>query len=265
MSDVLVEKYRRDEVFRIAERTGIMRRLQYLVPSAGCITETEVKEVYDQAKRMLRRVGHNSDAYDDRKRLIACVSLLTGVIYGYLEDALDDETDVRFWDEFCPPLVDIARKSMSDPGFEAVEKVMRRVDASFNVVTDNHPILFHSSFEQPLVEATENHGLPELSYRVPGTARMGHGIYVSGEGWGNKRDPETWKNIIDDIGLEAGSIVVAVDDSPAKLAALINHKAFKGLSNVYPVLLGRNDKEVCLARTIETMEELPNLVSELMN
>ncbi len=148
---------------------------------------------------------------------------------------------------------------MKPPSFQALKKLPDGTILS--VVTDNHPRLFLAAFGPSLETMFERYGLPSLKYRVPASKAAGNACYVSGEGWGLKKDPGTWKKILSDQSVTCGDLVFLIDDSPAKLMGLLGYDSEAA---VFPICYDppHNGKDSLI--TVKNMEEAVLLINRIV-
>lgn len=239
VSDAGIENLRKTTVFRTAKNAGIIDGMSSVNRKVKYITESEIESAYGNAKSMLKKQSGGAEAYSDINRLAAAISLVIGEAdYRKLLSGVSDESASKFWVEYCTAIREVTSESVQEGSLEAIRQVINISGARLSIVSDNWPLLFHKAFEPVIRQKFLEFGLPAMEYRVPSARRSTNNcIYVSGDGWGNKKSPDTWKSILGDLGISKNSTVFFVDDSQDKLSGFSGYVNTSGMKHAHSVHL----------------------------
>ncbi|MEW6035828.1 MAG: hypothetical protein AB1529_04405 [Candidatus Micrarchaeota archaeon] len=257
MCDKKVERARRDVSLGAALRSRVLHDMATSVPSVRRIKEGDFRSLYQEAKERLKQ--SELDPYDDINRLAFSLSLVCGADPDALIRVVAEQSRERFFEYLSVPLGPVALESMNPRSFQALKNLPDGTILS--VVTDNHPRLFLAAFGPALETMFERYDLPPVKYRVLASRTAGNACYVSGEGWGLKKDPETWKKILSDQSVASGDLVFLIDDSPAKLMGFLGYDSGAA---VFPICYDppHDVKDPLIA--VKTMEEAVLLINRLV-
>lgn len=265
LDDSRVEALRKTTVLEAARESGVLEDIRKVVPSAANVSPSLIVDNYDRGKALLKQTASGAEAYNDVNRLAATMAVVLDLNdYRVLADSVGKEAVRRFWPIFCGPIREAALGSIRADSLEVLRELLDRYETGFHIVTDNWPDLFHNAFEPAITDRFGQCGLPQMEYRIPATPRKTlNCTYVSGEGWGNKKRPETWERILGDLSVSGEDRIFFVDDSASKLAGLDQYAASVGLPHVQTVHLKLKPAESSDAGgTISNMRELITVVGE---
>lgn len=271
MDDTGVEPARAHYGFCAASRSGIYERMREAAArispdgarALGSLDSGAFAEIYDDAKRRLKKLAKEAEAYSDVNRVAMVMAVSAGLQdYKSLVQDLTEEEVQRFWEELCPNVEEEVYKGINAEFFNVTSEILARwQDARLHLVTDNWPQFYLGAIEPALRRRIgEAKGrakrAPEFAYRrMSDREETRSRAYISGEGWGNKANPETWGRILNDLGAGHMDTVIFVDDSARKLRGLQRYAEESRL--VVPVLVHfRKDEE---GETDLTMESVSNI------
>jgi len=207
----------------------------------------------------------------------------------------------RFFGELAPKVLADSKGAMDPKAIRALSISLRHGRESgykpgFDLVSDNIPELYKGAFHRLVSNAFTETGkntktrLKSPKYRkkprnkvwgkMASLARptSRSNAYISGEGWGDKRKPETWKGILEDKELlkgksiRRGDKVFFVDESLEKLHGFFEGAASNGIKEAYPVLLDlKKERPLNFTRgagfsplVIHDMTQLPFLMQRIL-
>jgi hypothetical protein len=216
------------------------------------VSLADFRAAYKQGKETLKADSSGAEAYDDINRTAATLleaaraknpSLVSGLSYKDITAGINKKRRMAFFRRFAGPVERAAYKSINSELFSTIAGMMQKAKAGgikirIDVVTDNNPILYRTAFQKAISSAAREYAkeagrhLPKIRYRRRPKTMFGKAVrattlllspagksrvYISGESWGNKKNPETWKRILKDRDVEKGEKVIFVDDSLKKL------------------------------------------------
>ena len=241
MDDIGVEHVRAEYEFEAASRSGIYERIavnaERLIPGSHDLLEKidgkRFAEIYPEAKQHLKNMFSGAEAYSDINRVGMTAALLLGtsehteVIFGRVIEDISEGEIQRFWGELCSYVEPKVYEGIREEFFDAVSEILDSTPGvGVHIVTDNWPEFYLGAIEPALrrrIEKARERGrnVPRFAYRHFGEEPISDShAYISGEGWGNKINPKTWKNIlVDDLNV-CEDRVIFVDDSLKKLGGL---------------------------------------------
>lgn len=278
MDDRDVEPARAHYGFCAALRSGIYGRMRdaaaRMSPRGAQalegINSGAFVERYGDAKKSLKKLAKEAEAYNDVNRVAMVLALSAGLqdYRAFVEDLPEKEVR-RFWEEMCPDVEKEVYRGIDREFFAVASEIMeRRPDAGLHLVTDNCPDFYLGAIEPALRRRIEEarvivKNTPEFAYRrITDRTEAQSRAYISGEGWGNKANPETWERILGDLEVGQSDSVIFVDDSVRKLRGLQRYAEESRL--VVPVLVhfcGDEGGETDLTmKRISNIHEMTGLV-----
>ncbi len=259
-----VEEKRQSLSFSAASSSGVLADMMKAAPSICTVREEQFRSAYERAKQRLKQNFSGSEAYNDIHRVAYSIALVLRISdHLPLVERTIQTSRERFYKTLCPSVRSAASDSIKADSLEALRRVLDLGHLSLHVVTDNHSDIFSHCFAEPLQWKFEEYLLPKLEYRTANTPRrQDHSLYISSEGWGVKKDPESWRRIFQDQGISPSDLVFAVDDSPAKLEGLVRYTENVGLRTVFPLCFDPLETELHpLITPVKNMSEAAAIIN----
>jgi len=278
-----------------------------LAKAIASVSTKEFMNAYSGGKAGLKAVSKGAEAYSDVNRTAAALleaakaknpGLVSDLSYNDLTEGIGKRIIGDFFRKFSRPVKAAAKRSFDSNTFATLSKIIRGAKArgirlNVDIISDNNPLLFRKAF-QPAIRAEAKAVAGELGVRMPvsryrknpktvagrairqmtlllspkGKSR----IYISGESWGNKNDPETWKRILKDRKVRKGESVVFVDDGLKKLEGFYSGASAYGARPVAVWLDLKKEKPVSLIGitengfphlTIHSIGQIENIIEKL--
>ena len=267
MDDNEVEKLRKKSVLEACKKSGVLLDMATVDARVLDVSESDFEAKYDEAKKVLKKSSEESEAYNDINRLAITLSfLINGPNYKKLVSSVKSESSQKFWEVFSTPIKKIASKSMKKDSLKALKNILGKHELQFHLVIDNWPDLFHRSFEPVIKKKFLEYGLPKMEYRHIGNSRKSNNcLYVSGEGWGNKKFPKTWDLIFSDVGVKIDDVIFFVDNTVEKLDGFRMYAEQNGIKYFNPIQFfdGKENKST-MYQNIISLKNLEVLMLELV-
>ncbi len=297
-----VEEVRRDKALKAAMTSGLfdhfLKNLGNQAYYAKRIRAVDFTDNYSKAKSYLKEIAKGGEAYEDVNRTAATVLMCLrkgghaeDIEYTQLTKGLTTAKKEKFVKELAKSVSRSTAAYIKPEALRAVADIIRLgkgkgYKVTFDIVTDNSPMLYEHAFAGPIEKAIRNFNrtattkIPMPKYKkfltnkaakvVSSVLTKRHRAYISGEGWGNKKLAQTWGRVLADHKIvinnklkKKDAVVVFVDDSHSKLNGLDEYAKQVGAKHFYTIHLDLKNEKARKSR-IRRMGELHHEIQNIL-